>query len=306
MPRILTDHNIKLFLQVAAAEKGASKNTLSAYESDLIMADRHTQTFFGCKLSFANERELIDCISSWQKQGQSPRTISRRISALRNMMKWLISDGYRQDNPTTWIDGPKLPQSIPASLSESEIISLLDATKKLSSPDNLRMLVGIEILYGTGLRISELLQLRRGDVISGRGMIMVRGKGGRERLVPLTEIAISKTNKWLEKRDFDGPDTLHEQLLALPYEREVTRQKFSSLLKKIAVIAKIDQVRVSPHKLRHSFATHMLNRGADLRSLQMMLGHADISTTQTYTKTRPERLRGLVSTNHPLAQKKQS
>ena len=299
----LVDKNISLFLQALVAETGVSKNTLSAYESDLVIADNYIQAFFNTSLSFANEHELTSCLAFWKKEGQSPRTILRRISSLKNMMNWLVSDGYREDNPAIMLDSPKFSKSIPTSLSELEIISLLEATEKLTPPDNLRMSVGMEILYSTGLRISELLQLRRGDIISGRGLIMVRGKGGRERLVPLTDIAISKTKTWLEIRDADGPETYHEQLLALPNEQIITRQKFSIFLKKIARIASIDATRVSPHKLRHSFATHMLNRGADLRSLQLMLGHADISTTQIYTKTRPERLRGLVSTNHPLAQK---
>ena len=303
MSTIIKDENIKLFLLALAAETGASKNTLLAYESDLINADSHIQASFKTNLSSANEHELISCLATWQTQGQSPRTISRRISALKNMMKWLVSDGFRQDNPAIWLDRPKLPHSIPASLSESDIISLLGAAEKLPSPNNFRMSAGMEILYGTGLRISELLQIRRGDIIPGRGLILVRGKGGRERSVPLTNIAVFRTKLWLEIRESSGPDIYHEQLLALPNERKVTRQKFSLLLKKIALIANIEPVRVSPHKLRHSFATHMLNRGADLRSLQMMLGHADISTTQIYTKTRPERLRGLVSTAHPLAQK---
>ena len=303
MPKNKRDANISLFLQSLAAETGASQNTVSAYESDLILADTHIQTTFETSLSVANELELLSCLSIWQRQGKAPRTVARRISALRHMMKWLVSDGYRQDNPTIWLDNPKLPQSIPASLSELEVNALLDATKMLSEPDNLRMSVGMEILYGAGLRISELLLLRRGDIVSGRNLIIVRGKGGRERMVPLTDIAISKTQIWLEKRDAAGPDTHHEQLIAMPDEPAITRQKFSTLLKKLATGAQIDTGRVSPHKLRHSFATHMLNRGADLRSLQMMLGHADISTTQIYTKTRPERLRGLVTSNHPLAKK---
>jgi len=297
------DQNINIFLQVLAAETGASKNTLLAYEKDLVLADSHTRSIFEKNLSSANERELLSCLSCWQKQEKSPKTITRRISALKQMMKWLVSDGYRTDNPTTWLENPKLPQTIPASLSETEIYSILKAAEKLSPPDNLRMLAGIEILYGAGLRISELLQVRRADIIFIKSLILVRGKGGKERLVPLTNISLIKIKNWLEKRDVVGPDTHHEQLLALPSEPVLTRQKFSTLLKKIASIAQIDPVRVSPHKLRHSFATHMLNRGADLRSLQMMLGHADISTTQIYTKTRPERLHGLVSTNHPLSQK---
>ena len=303
MPKNKRDAKISLFLQSLAAETGASKNTLSAYEGDLILADDHIQTTFEINLSSANKRELFSCLSIWQIQGQAPRTVARRISALRHMMKWLVSDGYRQDNPTIFLDNPKLPQSIPASLSELEVDALLNATEKLPAPDNLRMSVGIEILYGAGLRISELLLLRRGDIVSGRNLIIVRGKGGRERMIPLTDIAISKTETWLEKRDAAGPDINNEQLISMPYESKITRQKFSTLLKKLATSAQIDTARVSPHKLRHSFATHMLNRGADLRSLQMMLGHSDISTTQIYTKTRPERLLGLVTTNHPLAKK---
>ena len=303
MSIIKKDKKINIFLQVLAAETGASKNTLLAYEKDLILADSHTQSIFEKNLSFANERELLSCLSRWQKQGKSAKTITRRISALKQMMKWLVSDGYRTDNPTTWLDNPKLPQTIPLSLLETEIYSILEAAEKLSPPDNLRMSAGIEILYGAGLRISELLQVKRADINFTKSLILVRGKGGRERLVPLTNISLIKIKNWLEKRDVAGPDIYHEQLLALPGELELTRQKFSTFLKKIAPIAQIDPVRVSPHKLRHSFATHMLNRGADLRSLQMMLGHADISTTQIYTKTRPERLHGLVSSNHPLSQK---
>ena len=303
MSEIQIDAKIILFLQTLAAETGASKNTLSAYKSDLILADNYIQATFATNLSYANEPELLSCLSVWQMQGQSPRTVARRISALRHMMSWLVSDGYRKDNPAIWLDNPKLPQSLPASLSEHEVNLLLHASEKLDNPDNLRMSAGMEILYGTGLRISELLNLRRGDIVSGKKMIVVRGKGGRERMVPLTDIAISKTEIWLKKRDTAGPDTQHEQLIAMPNEPEMTRQKFSNLIKKIATIAQIDKARVSPHKFRHSFATHMLNRGADLRSLQLMLGHVDISTTQIYTKTRPERLHGLVSANHPLAQK---
>ncbi len=306
MPKNKRDVKISLFLQSLAAETGASKNTLLAYESDLILADIHIQTTFKTSLSFANENELLSFLSDCRMQGRAPRTVARRISALRHMMKWLVSDGYRQDNPTIWLDNPKFPQSIPASLSELEVDALLNATKKLPEPENLRMSAGLEILYGAGLRISELLLLQRGDIISGKNLILVRGKGGRERMAPLTDIAISKTETWLEKRDAAGPDTHHEQLIGMPNEPKITRQKFSILLKKLASSAQIDLARVSPHKLRHSFATHMLNRGADLRSLQMMLGHADISTTQIYTKTRPERLRGLVTTNHPLANKTRS
>ena len=233
MSIIKKDQKINIFLKVLAAETGASKNTLLAYEKDLVLADSHTQSIFEKNLSSANERELLSCLSRWQKQGKSAKTITRRISALKQMMRWLVSDGYRTDNPAIWLDKPKLPQTIPVSLLENEIYSILEAAEKLSPPDNLRMSAGIEILYGAGLRISELLQVRRADIIFIKSLILVRGKGGRERLVPLTNISLKKKKNWLEKRDVVGPDTYHEQLLALPSELELTRQKFSTLLKKL-------------------------------------------------------------------------
>ena len=163
-------------MQVLAAETGASKNTLLAYEKDLVLADSYPVNFSE-NLSSANERELLSCLSCWQKQGKSAKTITRRISALKQMMKWLVSDGYRTDNPTTWLDNPKLPQTIPVSLLETEIYSILEAAEKLSPPDNLRMSAGIEILYGAGLRISELFQVKRADINFIKSLILVRGKG---------------------------------------------------------------------------------------------------------------------------------
>ena len=148
MSIIKKDQKIDIFLQVLAAETGASKNTLLAYEKDLVLADSHIQSIFEKNLSSANEHELLSCLSCWQKQGKSAKTITRRISALKQMTKWLVSDGYRTDNPTTWLDNPKLPQTIPLSLFETEIYSILEAAEKLSPPDNLRMSAGIEILYG--------------------------------------------------------------------------------------------------------------------------------------------------------------
>ena len=232
MSIIKKDQKINIFLQVLAAETGASKNTLLAYEKDLVLADSHTQSIFEKNLSSANERELLSCLSRWQKQGKSAKTITRRISALKQMMKWLVSDGYRTDNPATWLDNPKLPQTIPVSLLETEIYSILEAAEKLSPPDNLRMSAGIEILYGAGLRISELLQVRRADIIFIKSLILVRGKGGRERLVPLTNISLIKIKNWLEKRDVAGPDTHHEQLLALPSEPVLTSAKIFYSFKK--------------------------------------------------------------------------
>ena len=162
------------------------------------------------------------------------------------------------------------------------------------------MEAALELLYAGGLRISELLGLKIQDISPQKSALMITGKGGKERLVPITELALQRALDWLAFRDKDGPIPHTDQLLS-GRDREMNRQSFSLLLKKIARIAGIDASRVSPHILRHSFATHMLNRGADLRTLQALLGHADIATTQIYTRTRPDRLKGLVVSAHPLA-----
>ena len=212
----------------------------------------------------------------WEAEGLAARTRARRLSTLRQFMSWLVADGYRLDNPAQFIDAPKLPESLPKSLSEEEIIQLLAATAKLPAPDNLRMAAALELLYAGGLRISELLALKIQDISRSKTALMITGKGGKERLVPVTDFALKLCADWLEWRDDDGP-ILHSDQLFASRKKEITRQSFSLLLKKTAMLADIDTNRVSPHKLRHSFATHMLNRGADLRTLQALLGHADIA-----------------------------
>ena len=292
---------IKRFLQAQAAEKAAADNTLLAYERDLSKIAESFDIGF-VDASAGNLRQLIKI---WEAEGLAARTRARRLSTLRQFMSWLVADGYRLDNPAQFIDAPKLPESLPKSLSEEEIIQLLAATAKLPAPDNLRMAAALELLYAGGLRISELLALKIQDISRSKTALMITGKGGKERLVPVTDFALKLCADWLEWRDDDGP-ILHSDQLFASREKEITRQSFSLLLKKTAMLADIDTNRVSPHKLRHSFATHMLNRGADLRTLQALLGHADIATTQIYTRTRPDRLKGLVGAAHPLAKNREN
>jgi integrase/recombinase XerD len=253
----------------------------------------------------ASADNLRQLVKMWEAERLALRTRARRLSTLRQFMSWLVADGYRLDNPAQFMDAPKLPESLPKSLSEEEIIELLAATAKLHAPDNLRMAAALELLYAGGLRISELLALKIQDISPSKTALMITGKGGKERLVPITDFALKLCADWLEWRDDDGP-VLHSDQLFASREKQITRQSFSLLLKKIAVLANIDTARVSPHKLRHSFATHMLNRGADLRTLQALLGHADIATTQIYTRTRPDRLKGLVGAAHPLAKNREN
>lgn len=287
---------INRFLQAQAAEKAAAANSLLAYETDLHLIARQIDADF----SDMDAHDLRRLIKGWEAEGLAPRTRARRLSTLRQFMSWMVADGYRTDNPVQFLDSPKLPESLPKSLDEEEVLRLLAAARKLPPPDDLRMEAALELLYAGGLRISELLGLKIQDISPQKSALMITGKGGKERLVPITELALQRALGWLSFRDKDGPIPHTDQLLS-GRDREMNRQSFSLLLKKIARIAGIDASRVSPHILRHSFATHMLNRGADLRTLQALLGHADIATTQIYTRTRPDRLKGLVASAHPLA-----
>jgi len=287
---------INRFLQAQAAEKAAAANSLLAYQTDLHLTARQIKTDF----RDVDARALRQLINGWEAEGLLPRTRARRLSTLRQFMSWMVADGYRTDNPVKFLDSPKLPESLPKSLDEEEVLGLLAATQKLPPPDDLRMEAALELLYAGGLRISELLGLKIQDISPQKSALMITGKGGKERLVPITDLALQRALDWLAFRDKDGPIPHTDQLLS-GRDKEMSRQSFSLLLKKIARIAGIDASRVSPHILRHSFATHMLNRGADLRTLQALLGHADIATTQIYTRTRPDRLKGLVASAHPLA-----
>ena len=224
-------------------------------------------------------------------------------------MGWAVDDQIRTDNPCRWIDNPSLPAPLPKSLSEDEVTKLLAAADAMQPPAlSLRLVAMIEILYATGVRVSELVQLQVSQFRRRPDSIFIVGKGGRERLVPLGLAAKRAAADWLLLRDSTSGYALSEYMFpadsATADGGAMTRQQFSRLLKTIAVAAQIDPRRVTPHKIRHSFATHMLNRGADLRSLQTMLGHADIATTQIYTSSRPDRLAGLVADAHPLASKR--
>ena len=304
-----TDPLIRMFLDALVAMRAVSANTLAAYQRDL--ADTS-------KLLYAGKSSLVDCnpedlrqvILLWYQRGLSARSVARRLSALRQFMGWAVDDQIRIDNPCRWIDNPTLPAPLPKSLSEDEVIKLLAAAEVMQPLAlSLRLVAMIEILYATGLRVSELVQLKVSQFRRRPDSIFVVGKGGRERLVPLGLAAKRAAADWLLLRDATSGYALSEYMFPAESAAEdggaMTRQQFSRLLKTVAAAAQIDPRRVTPHKIRHSFATHMLNRGADLRSLQTMLGHSDIATTQIYTSSRPDRLAGLVVNAHPLASKGQ-
>jgi integrase/recombinase XerD len=289
------DRHIEAFLEMLAAERGAARNTLAAYQVDLTDFSAFAAAR-GSGSSGADAALLQSYVASLQPAGLSARTAARRLSALRQFHRFLLREGVRSDDPTQLLDAPKLPRSLPKYLSEQEVDALLAAAGRRPGRPGRLARAALEILYASGLRVSELLGLPRSALAGDSAVLVVRGKGGKERMVPLSDeakraaaelVAGDKADaRWL----FPGRDP-----------RPMTRQGFALLLKQVALDAGLDPARVSPHVLRHSFASHLLARGADLRSLQLLLGHADIATTQIYTHVLAERLQRLVETHHPLA-----
>ncbi|MGC6516609.1 MAG: tyrosine recombinase [Candidatus Puniceispirillaceae bacterium] len=294
------DDTIHDFLNALSAEQASATLTLRAYESDLYDA----QALLGLhniSLAKATVADLKKVLAAWQARGLAQTTTARRLSVLRGYYAYLCAEAIRDDNPSSHLSNPKLAPSVPASLSEAEVEALIAGADHLPDKEqSLVMAAGLELLYATGLRISELLSLPETAILQADKSLTITGKGNKDRIVLLTDIALEKAMKWVNWRHESQPDYLEDRLFSLR-KTPLSREKFARLLKQIAQLSDIPPERVSPHKLRHSFATHMLNRGADLRVLQTMLGHADIATTQIYTKTRSDRLSGLVQDMHPLA-----
>jgi integrase/recombinase XerD len=291
------DPKVDAFLEMLTVERGAAPNTIKSYANDLgdfaeFAAGR------GQRTEAADVATCQAYMASLHARGLSARTASRRLSALRQFHLFLLQDGVRQDDPTSLLDSPKLPKPLPKFLAETEVDALLQAAAQKPGRPGALALAALELLYATGMRVSELLALPRTALGARAEVMIVRGKGGKERMVPLSAAAKQAATALLAATEgnstflFPGRDP----------KRNLTRQAFFLLLKQVALEAGIDPGRVSPHVLRHSFASHMLARGADLRSLQMLLGHADISTVQIYTHVQTERLRQLVEEHHPLSE----
>jgi len=290
------DRHSEAFLEMLAAERGAARNTLLAYGRDL--ADFSA---FAAQRGEAIEAGSADTLEAYlqhlEKTGLSARSAARKLSCLRQFHLFLLRQSVRVDDPTALLDSPRLGRSLPKILSEAEVDSLLQAAPTLPGARGPVAAAALELLYATGLRVSELLGLPRAALAGDGEMLFVRGKGGRERVVPLSGqareaaralVAGSVASRWL----FPGRNP----------KRALTRQGFDLVLREASLAAGLDPARVSPHVLRHAFASHMLAHGADLRSLQLLLGHADIATTQIYTHVLAERLQRLVEQHHPLAQ----
>jgi len=290
------------FLEMLAAERGAAANTRAAYDRDL----RDYEAFLaerGVDARTARDRDVSAYLSHLAAGGAKPATAARRLSALRQFHHFLHAEGIRADDPTTAIDAPKRGRPLPKILSEAEVDRLLAAAGAPSGPEGVRRACLLELLYATGLRVSELVTLPLAAVRRDEPFLMVKGKGGRERLTPLSEPARAALAAYRDVRAAYLPDGRESRYLFPSRSKEghLTRQRFGQMLKELALEVGLDPKKVSPHVLRHAFASHLLAHGADLRAVQKMLGHADISTTQIYTHVLDERLKRLVAEKHPLA-----
>ena len=293
------DRHTEAFLEMLVVERGAARNTLAAYRADLEDFAAHAAAHNQAPAT-ADDACLRGYLAGLHAAGLSARTAARRLSALRQFFRFLLRERVRADDPTSLLDSPRLPQSLPKYLSEAEVDALLAAAAARPPGQARLMVAALEILYATGLRVSELLSLPRRALSGDAVMLMVTGKGGKDRMVPLSDAAREAAAALVAATKL--PAKGKPFLFAVRKSgRPITRQGFALLLKQVALQAGLDPARVSPHVLRHSFASHMLARGADLRSLQMLLGHADIATTQIYTHVLAERLQRLVATHHPLA-----
>ncbi len=296
---------IEMFLEMMSAERGAAKNTVEAYGRDL--AD--FQAFMGHRgknAEGAGVDHIRDYLSGLKAQGMAPRSQARKLSTLRQFFRFLYAERLRDDDPTSGIDSPRLGRALPKYLSEEEVERLLGAAHVGDSDESLRLTALLELLYATGLRVSELVGLPLSAISRDGRMLMVIGKGNKERMVPLSDPARLALEAYRQCRDnFIAKGRNSAWLFPAPKSRQghLARATFGRMLKELAGQAGIEAARVSPHVLRHSFASHLLAHGADLRALQQMLGHADISTTQIYTHVLEERLKSVVENLHPLAGK---
>ncbi len=302
---------ISTFLEAAAAEQDAARNTRLAYGRDLLdfagwLAHR------GSDFAGATREDVESYLISCEAEGLSKATRARRLSSIRQLFRFAHEEGWREDHPALRIKGPGAIQRLPKALSHADVLRLIEAARTHGRTEAERLRNGtlMELLYATGLRVSELVGLPLSVARGDPQMILVRGKGGKERMVPLSPPARSALAAWLARRDQDETRAKAEGRAPSRHlfpgsgaEGHLTRQQFHHLIKGFAIAAGISPAEVTPHALRHAFATHLLAGGADLRVIQTLLGHADVATTEIYTHVLDDHLKDLVLTHHPLARK---
>lgn len=292
------------FLELLLAERGASANTVMAYRRDLedaalfLAGAGKNQT----TLDHATTDDLRRYLKHLEGRGMAARTSARRLSTLRQFYRFLYADGLREDDPSAILESPRQGRSLPKILSEDDVGALLGAAGARDGPEGKRLCALVELCYATGMRVTELVGLPLAAVQRDPEVLIVRGKGDKERMVPMSPPARQAVRDYLAVRDsFVPAGATNPFLFPGRGGKHLSRQRFFQLLKGLAETAHLDPRKVSPHVLRHAFATHLLHHDADLRSVQQMLGHADISTTQIYAHVLDERMRRLVADHHPLA-----
>ena len=296
-------HLLEAFLEMLSAERGAAVHTLDAYRRDLLDFAGHLRKK-GRTFTNGSAADIRDYLASLSAASLKASTQARRLSALRQLHRFLLDEDIRTDDPTSAIESPKRGRPLPKVVSETQTQALIDAAATVEGPEAVRLLCIVELLYASGLRVSELVTLSLAAASGDRRMLLVKGKGGKERLVPLGAPAREAIKAYLQVRPRFLPPSERAQRFLFPsrgVEGHLTRRRVAQLLKDLAVKAGVDPGKLSPHVLRHAFASHLVAHGADLRSVQQLLGHADIATTQIYTHVQDERLRRLVSEKHPLA-----
>ncbi|SEL26039.1 site-specific tyrosine recombinase XerD [Pacificibacter marinus] len=306
-----SDHNwISRYAEAQAAELGAAENTRLSYGRDLIgFSDWLTPQ--GLSFETAQRADVEAYLVACESEGLAQSTRARRLSSIKQLFRFAFEEGWRTDNPAIQIRGPGRSKRLPKTLSEDEVAQLLTAARSLGRNDfdRARNTCLIEVLYATGMRASELVELPISAVRGDPRMLLVRGKGDKERMVPLSPPARAALIQWLELRDSaEETARIEKGVKPSPFvfpsrgkAGHLTRVGFYQLIKDMAVAAGLSPDKVTPHVMRHAFATHLLANGADLRSIQTLLGHADLSTTEIYTHVLDERLKELVLTHHPLA-----
>ena len=293
-----SDKKIESFLQVIVAEQGSSPRTVSAYRHDLEDLAAFLKTK-GVALHKANREDLQKYMHVIVKNGLSARTQARRLSAMHEFYRFLYSEEIRDDNPTDLLDAPKISKALPKYLTEKEINLLIEQGKK----KDIRLGVLLEVAYASGMRVSELVELPTTAVLQEGQTIMVTGKGGKQRMVPLNDMARIALDNWLlQHENYLKRGRISKWLFPSKSSTgHYTRDAFFKALKELAVEVDIEPKRVSPHVLRHSFASHLIAHDADLRSVQQMLGHSDIATTEIYTHVMEDRLKKIICEKHPLS-----
>ena len=293
---------VNLFLDSLKIEKGLSKNTISSYTNDIVdfaefLAKRKPQR----SLDTANNEDIQAYLQNLHKRGFTAKTQSRRISAIKQLYLFLKTEKIINQNPSQSIKNPKLAKSLPKYLSQDEVINMIEFAQL---EKNKMLYTMLEVLYSTGIRVSELVSLKLSSLLEGGMFLRVLGKGNKERIIPLVEIATNALHNWILLRGSSVKLNEDNKLFLFPSNKSasghLSRERFAQLLKELAIKCNIDREKVSPHIIRHSFASHLLNNGGDLKSIQNMLGHSDISTTEIYTHMLDSKLKEAVYKNHPL------